>query len=125
MPRFSVDGVGLHYEVRGEGDLVVLLHGFTSSHVGNWERRGWLDLLADAGFRVAALDFRSHGESDCVYESHQCTASVLAGDVAALIDHLGAERADVVGFSMGGGVALQLAIDYPDHVRRLVVGGRR
>jgi pimeloyl-ACP methyl ester carboxylesterase len=123
MPRLSVDGVGLHYEVQGAGDVVVLLHGFTGSHQGNWQRRGWLDLLADAGFRVAALDFRSHGQSDRVYDPAQCTASVLAGDVAALLGHLGAERADVVGFSMGGGVALQLAMDHPDHVRRLLVGG--
>ena len=76
-----------------------------------------------AGFRAAALDFRSHGRSDRVYEPEQCTAAVLAADVAALLDHLTVDRADIVGFSMGGGVALQAAMDYPERTRRLVVGG--
>ena len=123
MARLDRGDIGLHYRLQGEGALVVLLHGFTSSQYGSWARRGWIDLLVDAGFCVAGLDFRSHGRSDRVYEPARCTAGVLAADVAALIDHLGAERADVVGFSMGGGVALQTAIDYPERVRRVVIGG--
>jgi pimeloyl-ACP methyl ester carboxylesterase len=124
MSSFTVDGVRLYYDVRGAGeDVVALLHGFTSSYAGTWQRRGWLDLFTTAGFRSAALDFRSHGRSDRVYEPEQCTAAVLAADVAALLDHLTVERADIVGFSMGGGVALQAAMDYPERTRRLVVGG--
>ena len=123
MPRFRTDDVGLHYRVRGRGDTVVLLHGFTSSLVGTWERPGWLDELARAGFRALALDLRSHGRSDRVYEPGECTTATLAADVVALLDHAGVESADVFGFSLGGGLALQLAMDAPARVRRLVVGG--
>ncbi len=63
MPHFGTHDVDLHYRARGSGDAVVLLHGFTSSLVGTWERPGWLDALAEAGFRALALDFRSHGRS--------------------------------------------------------------
>ena len=122
MAGFSVDGLTLHYEARGSGQPVVLLHGFTST-CESWERLGWLDLLAGSGFEALALDFRSHGRSDRVYESSACTTERLAADVVALLDHLGLERASLFGFSMGGGVALRLAMHEPERVVSLVVGG--
>ena len=121
--RFSRDGVSLHYETAGAGDAVVLLHGFTTSLAGNWRNLGWFDLLTGAGLAVAALDFRSHGLSDRVYDPRLCTTAALAGDVVALLDHLELERASLIGFSMGGGVALQVAIDRPERVEKVVVGG--
>jgi pimeloyl-ACP methyl ester carboxylesterase len=123
VPYFAVDGVALFYEVRGDGNPIVLLHGFTSSFSDNWERRGWVDLLTDQGFRVVGPDFPSHGESERLYEPRACTTARLASDVVALLDHLMIDRADVCGFSMGAGVALQLAMDYPKRVRRVVVTG--
>jgi pimeloyl-ACP methyl ester carboxylesterase len=101
----------------------VLLHGFTSSSSLGWERTGWTDLLTASGFRVVTLDVRSHGDSDRVYTASACATPTLASDVAALLDHLDLPRASVFGFSMGGGIALQLAIDHPGRVPRLVVGG--
>ena len=117
-----VDDVALHYAVRGEGRPVALLHGFTSSHTGNWGR-GWIDLLADRGFRVVGLDFPSHGKSGRVYDSARVTTDRLARDVVALLDELEIERADLFGFSMGGGVALKLASEHPDRSARVVVSG--
>ena len=122
MPALDVD-VSLHYELGGSGWPVVLLHGFTSSFRGNWHRRGWPDLLARNGFRVVGLDFRSHGESERVYDANAVTTDVLARDVVALLDHLEIARTSVFGFSMGGGVALRLAMDDPERVERLVVAG--
>jgi pimeloyl-ACP methyl ester carboxylesterase len=114
MPALVVRNATLHYDGRGSGAPVVLLHGFTSSHAGNWGRRGWVDLLAENGFRVVGLDFPSHGRSERVYEAVRVTTERLAADVVALLDQLAIDRADLIGFSMGGGVALQLAGDYPE-----------
>jgi pimeloyl-ACP methyl ester carboxylesterase len=72
---------------------------------------------------VLALDFRSHGRSDRIYEPSTCSAALLAADVVALLDQVQCPRASIFGFSMGGGVALQLAIDHPERVTGLVVGG--
>lgn len=123
MPTLRTNDVALSYDVRGRGRPVVLLHGFTSSQADNWGRRGWIDFLADSGFRVVGLDFPSHGASERVYDARRVTTTALAADVVALLDHLAIDHADVFGFSMGGGVALQLAIDYPNRVGRIAVSG--
>jgi alpha-beta hydrolase superfamily lysophospholipase len=112
MPALRVDDIALDYDVRGGGAPIVLLHGFTSSHAGNWGRRGWIDLLADNGFRVVGLDFPSHSESERVYDASRVTTDRLAAEVVAVLDHLDIERPDLFGFSMGGGVALKLAMDH-------------
>lgn len=69
MSAFSAGGVRLHYAVHGEGDPVVLLHGFTSSG-SSWKTIGWVDALVEAGFSAIALDARSHGESEPVFDHH-------------------------------------------------------
>lgn len=122
MPIFSRAGVRLHYEASGSGEPVVLLHGFASLG-STWQRSGWIDLVIGNGFRAITLDFRSHGQSDLVFDPALCSTEVLAADVVGLLDHLGIERASLVGFSMGGGVALRIALDAPERVRALVVGG--
>jgi pimeloyl-ACP methyl ester carboxylesterase len=123
VPLLENDGVALHYEVTGSGAPVVLLHGFTSSLAGTWGRRGWIDFLTDNGFRVLGLDFRSHGGSDRVHDASRLTTEKLAADVVALLDHVGVARGAVWGFSMGGGVALHLAMHDPERVERVVVTG--
>jgi pimeloyl-ACP methyl ester carboxylesterase len=122
MPTFRRDGVRLHYEARGAGDAVILLHGFTSLG-DSWERHGWVSTLVELGFRAICPDARSHGKSDPVFEPAQCTSAALAADVIGLLDHLDLETASLVGFSMGGGIALRVALDAPQRVDRLVVGG--
>lgn len=122
MPIFSRDGLELHYETRGDGEPVVLLHGFTSRG-SSWERYGWVDLLVDNGFQAITTDTRSHGLSARVSSQAACATDVLASDVAELLDHLAIPAASVIGFSMGGGIALELALTSPSRVHRLVVGG--
>jgi pimeloyl-ACP methyl ester carboxylesterase len=122
VPTFRVDGLTLHYDLRGRGHPVVLLHGFTSRG-STWERHGWLDLLGEAGLRPIAPDARSHGRSDRVLDAASCSTKVLAADVAALLDKLEIPQASLVGFSMGGGTALQLAMDRPERVTRIAVAG--
>jgi pimeloyl-ACP methyl ester carboxylesterase len=119
---FSRDGLRLSYAAVGVGEPVVLLHGFTSGGDA-FQRLGWIDLLIENGFQAVTLDFRSHGGSERVFEPAMCSTPVLAADVVALLDHLHVERAALLGFSMGGGVALQVAMDAPARVRKLVLGG--
>ena len=123
MPSFSSNGLQLHYEDLGTGEPVVLLHGFTSSFAGTWERTGWVALLTSGDRRVIGLDFPSHGDSDPVDEPKRCSPGALASDVVALLDYLRLEQVDVVGFSLGAGIALRIAMAQPKRVRRLIVGG--
>lgn len=122
MPTFSREGVRLRYETRGTGDPAVLLHGFTSLG-SSWERNGLVRMLVDHGFRAISLDARSHGSSDPVFDPAMCTTDVLAADVLELLDQFGIDSASLVGFSMGGGTALRVALDAPERVTRLAVGG--
>ncbi len=110
-----VNGIDLAYRISGSGKPLVLLHG----GFGSYEMFGPnTDALA-AGRQVIGVDLQSHGRTPAVDRPMQF--ETMADDVAALIRHLGHERADVMGFSLGGGVALRTAIQHPESVRRLVV----
>lgn len=123
MPTLEVDGVHLHYEDAGVGEAVVLLHGFTSSYVENWVETGWVRRLLGERFRVVGLDARGHGRSTKLYTPAGYETSVLAGDVVALLDRLRLDRVHAVGFSMGAGIGLQLAMEHPGRVGAVVVAG--
>jgi pimeloyl-ACP methyl ester carboxylesterase len=123
MPRFTSDGLSLNYTDQGEGDPVLLIHGFASNLSMNWVGTKWIDVLLKAGFRVIAFDHRGHGESDKVYDPERYTIGDMAKDTAALMDHLGIAKADLIGFSMGARVAAYLAITQPERARSLVIGG--
>lgn len=123
MPALEADGVRLHYEAAGVGEAILLLHGFTSSYVENWVETGWVRRLVGEGFRVVGLDARGHGRSTKLYAPAGYETSVLAGDVVALLDRLRIDRAHAVGFSMGAGIALQLAMEHPARVGAVVVAG--
>jgi pimeloyl-ACP methyl ester carboxylesterase len=123
MPHFSsFDGVDIHYEVEGDGPPVVCLHGVIANFDLNWRSPGISKALVDAGFRVVGPDARGHGRSDKPHESAAYNDDAMAKDVAALFDHLGLEKADVVGYSMGGAVSMRFAA-LDDRIRRLVIGG--
>lgn len=100
---------------------MVLLHGFTSSGDA-WARWGWIDRLAERGFAATLVDLPGHGSGPPASPANTTTAK-LASYVLAILDGIGANVACVVGFSMGGGVALELALRAPKRVRRLVVAG--
>jgi len=107
----------------GQGDPVLMIHGFASSHYVNWVAPGWFKTLNDAGYRAIALDNRGHGASSRSYEGADYTPDSMASDAAALLDHLGIGRAHVMGYSMGARVSAFLALSDPDKVATLVLGG--
>jgi pimeloyl-ACP methyl ester carboxylesterase len=118
----SVDGTKLYYEEEGTGTPVVLLHGLSSSVKGNWQEPGIWAALVDVGKRVIGLDARGHGRSDKPHDQAAYKDHAMVRDVQAFLDHLGLERTDLVGYSMGAGTALRFAAG-ERRVRRLVLGG--
>lgn len=129
MQFFSSEGVRIAYvdfappEPDPGADAILLIHGFASNHAVNWVNTLWTKTLTHAGFRVAALDNRGHGQSQKLYEPALYRTELMAEDSRALLDHLGIERADVMGYSMGARIAAQLTLAHPDRVRALVMGG--
>ncbi|CAN1724270.1 Alpha/beta hydrolase [Hyphomicrobium sp. 1Nfss2.1] len=123
MQKFSSDGVEIAYIDEGEGDPVLLIHGFASNVSTNWGETGWVKLLTNAGFRVIAYDNRGHGHSAKLYNLTDYGAPLMAEDARRLLDHLGVEKAHVVGYSMGARIAAFLAIAHPQRVHSLTFGG--
>jgi pimeloyl-ACP methyl ester carboxylesterase len=111
----EVNGIRLYYEVHGAGEPLVLLHG----GLGAVEMFGEVLPLLAEGRQVVAVDLQAHGRTADI--DRPLGYEAMADDVAALIEHLGFERADVMGYSLGGGAALQTAIRHPGAVRKLVV----
>lgn len=106
-----------------EREPVLLIHGFASTFAANWVSPGWIALLAEHGYRPVAFDNRGHGHSSKSYDPSDYTPEAMAGDAAALLDHLGIGRAHVMGYSMGARVSAFLALAFPQKVATLVFGG--
>jgi pimeloyl-ACP methyl ester carboxylesterase len=111
----NMNGIRLYHEIYGQGDPLVLIHGGLTT-IG--EMRGWVRPLARTR-RVIAVEMQGHGRT--ADTDRPISFATLGDDVAALLDHLGIPRADVVGHSFGGACAIRAAIQHPDRVRRLVV----
>lgn len=120
---FDSAGVRIAFDDVGDGPPVVLIHGFASDRTTNWRGPGWYDALVEAGRRVVALDCRGHGASGKPRDPDEHGPAAMADDVVRLLDHLGIDRADVVGYSMGGRIAVQLLVDHADRVNAAVLGG--
>jgi pimeloyl-ACP methyl ester carboxylesterase len=123
MLRFQHDDVELAYLDEGEGEPIVLVHGFASTAAVNWVHPGWFTTLKTARRRVIALDNRGHGDSAKLYDPFAYHSAIMAEDVRALLDHLDLARADVMGYSMGARIAAYLALRHPQRVRSAVFGG--
>jgi pimeloyl-ACP methyl ester carboxylesterase len=123
LQHFSSDGVDIAYRIHGEGDPILLIHGFASNSTVNWTATGWIDTLTEAGYRAIAMDVRGHGESAKLTKPGQYRLATMAEDAANLIDHLSLRSVDVMGYSMGGRIGAMLALDHPDKVRSLIIGG--
>ncbi len=102
---------------------ILLIHGFASNHAVNWVNTLWLKTLTGAGRRVIALDNRGHGQSEKLYRPEDYGTPLMAGDACALLDHLGVEWADVMGYSMGARITAFMALNHPSRVRSMVLGG--
>jgi pimeloyl-ACP methyl ester carboxylesterase len=123
MQRFEHDGVEIAFHDHGEGEPIVLVHGFASTAEVNWIHPGWVATLARAGRRVIAPDVRGHGTSTKFYEPAAYHSAHMAADIRALLDHLGIGRADVMGYSMGARITAFFALAHPARLRRAVLGG--
>jgi len=123
MPSFHHGSVEIAFLDEGEGEPIVLVHGFASNKEVNWVNPGWVLTLKRAGRRVIALDNRGHGASSKLYDPADYATEKMADDVRALLDHLGIERADVMGYSMGARITAFLALSAPDRVRSAILGG--
>ena len=102
---------------------VVLVHGFATNRDENWKRLGWYTAFTRKGFRVLAFDHRGHGESDKPHDAEAYERTVMAGDIFALMDHVGVGQADLMGYSMGARLSLEAALTHPDRVGNLMLGG--
>jgi pimeloyl-ACP methyl ester carboxylesterase len=123
LRHFLSNGIDIAYFDQGEGEAILLIHGFASNTAVNWGTTGWIDTLARAGRRVLSIDIRGHGESAKLRDPALYAGSAMAGDAAHLLDHLGIPRADVMGYSMGARIAAFLALEYPAKVRSAILGG--
>jgi pimeloyl-ACP methyl ester carboxylesterase len=111
----AVNGLNMYYEIHGSGKPLVLLHG----GFGGIDMFGQLLPALAQTRQVIGVELQGHGHTADI--DRPLSFEQMADDVAALIKHLGLERADIFGFSLGGGVALQIAIRHPDVVRKLAL----
>ena len=123
MSRFTNGGVEIAYLDEGQGEPIVLVHGFASTKEVNWLQPGWVTTLTRAGRRVIALDNRGHGASSKLYDPSMYHSATMAEDVRALLDHLNIKRADVMGYSMGARITGFLALSHAARVRSAILGG--
>jgi 2-succinyl-6-hydroxy-2,4-cyclohexadiene-1-carboxylate synthase len=115
MSRLTVDRMQYYVECWGEGAPLVLLHGFTGSSAT------WAPHVASWPARAIAVDLPGHGQTDAPADSARYRMEATVADLVALLDQLGVERAHVLGYSMGGRVALHLAAAHPERVATLIL----
>jgi pimeloyl-ACP methyl ester carboxylesterase len=123
MPSFHNGTVEIAYLDEGEGDPVLLVHGFASTKNVNWVYPTWVSELKKNGRRVVAFDNRGHGDSGKLYDPKEYEIATMAGDIAALMDHLELERADIMGYSLGSRMTAMLALYQPQRLRSAIFGG--
>ncbi len=125
MTRFATasDGVRIAYESVGDGPPTLLIHGFAASREQNWRGPGWYETLTAAGRRVIAMDCRGHGDSDKPHNAEAYHHDIMARDALAVLDACNLEAADLLGYSMGGFIAMHLLMAYPHCIEKLAIGG--
>lgn len=118
---FDSNGVKIHYTVQGEGEPVLLIHGFTASIPVQWDSAGITKALA-ANYRVVALDDRGHGKSGKPHDPKKY-GKEMAEDAIRLLDHLKIKKAHVIGYSMGAMIVGSLLANHPDRLLSATLGG--
>lgn len=122
--RFDSNGVTIRYVVEGEGEPVVLIHGWMAdSSMWGRDSKGNTKLKASNGFQLIALDCRGHGQSGKPHDVASYGVE-MAKDVVRLLDHLKIAKANLVGYSMGAFIVAKVAAENPDRVLRAVYGGQ-
>jgi pimeloyl-ACP methyl ester carboxylesterase len=117
MPKIDRDGVGLYYEVHGEGPPLLLTHGYSSTSA-MWH--GQVDALAK-DHKLILWDMRGHGQSDYPDDPNAYSEALTVGDIAAILDAVGAERAIIGGLSLGGYMSLAFYRAHPERARALLI----
>lgn len=123
MKSFLSDGIEIAYDIQGQGEPILLIHGFASNAAVNWQGTGWVDTLVKAGRKVILIDNRGHGRSGKPYQLPAYDGRLMAGDARRLLDHLRLDRVDVMGYSMGARITAFLSSAAPERVRSAVFGG--
>lgn len=125
MPDFTTapDGTPLAFERLGLGPAILMIHGFGSSRAQNWKSTGWFGALTEAGFSIVAMDCRGHGDSGKPHDPESYGHDRMAADVMQVMDAAALAQAFVLGYSMGGFIALRLLAAHPERVSRLALGG--
>ena len=121
--HFDSDGLRIAYDDLGEGEPILLLHGFAADRRLNWKATGWYDLLSKAGYRVIAADARGHGQSDKPTDPDAYKPARIAGDTIRLMNHLGIRKAHLFGYSMGGRNAAWLLYRHPGRFMSGIIAG--
>ena len=117
MAKLDRAGVKIHYEVHGSGPTLLLSHGYSST-CRMWD--GQIAALKDR-YQVVVWDMRGHGDSDYPADPDLYSAALTVGDMAALLDVVGARTAIVAGLSLGGYMSLAFHAAHPDRVRALML----
>ena len=118
---FDSNGVKIHYTIDGEGEPILLIHGYTANGTLNWRLPGSVRVLSE-NFQVINMDVRGHGSSDKP-EDESAYGLEMVEDVVRLLDHLELKSAHVAGYSMGGMIVIKLLTLHPDRVRSAAVCG--
>jgi pimeloyl-ACP methyl ester carboxylesterase len=118
MPKLDRDGVGIHYEIHGTtGPVLLLSHGYSST-ARMWD--GQIAALKDR-YRVIVWDMRGHGETDYPTDQSRYSEALTVGDMKALLDHAGADKAIIAGLSLGGYMSLAFTASHPERVGALML----
>lgn len=126
METFNSGGFKIAYDdinPEGKAGTIMLVHGFVTNRTENWKRLGWYTAFERKNYRVLALDHRGHGDSDKPHDPEAYNRLDMARDVINLMDHVGLEWANVMGYSMGAHLSLSLARDHAERLGYLILGG--
>jgi pimeloyl-ACP methyl ester carboxylesterase len=121
MPYANHRGVHIHYQVEGDGPPVVLQHGSTA-RIERWYQHGYVEALKPH-YQLILVDARGHGASDKPHDRAAYALSYRVGDIVAVLDDLGIQRAHYHGYSMGGWIGFGIAKHAADRVHSLILGG--
>ena len=128
MDVFISNGVTIAFSDHAPHNLdrrapILLIHGFASTQAINWRYTHWIKALTEDGRRVIAFDNRGHGFSQKLYQPSDYALESMARDAVNLLNHLGIDCADIMGYSMGARIAITIALSYPERLNRLILGG--